>query len=104
MTPAQYRQKWNLPSIYPMVAPNYTARRSALAKSIGLGQLRKKPVAAVPAKEAVAAVSASAGTTEGVASEPASVAAPERAAVKRKPGRSRVTDRGNVRARQRKTV
>ncbi len=40
MTPEQYREKWNLPSDYPMVAPNYAARRSALAKQIGLGQIR----------------------------------------------------------------
>jgi predicted transcriptional regulator len=41
MTPEQYRSKWNLPKDYPMVAPEYAATRSALAKSIGLGQLRK---------------------------------------------------------------
>ena len=40
MTPDRYREKWNLPSDYPMVAANYAATRSALAKSIGLGQLR----------------------------------------------------------------
>jgi predicted transcriptional regulator len=40
MTPEQYRAKWNLPDDYPMVAPNYAAQRSALAKGIGLGQLR----------------------------------------------------------------
>src|SRR5271154_710892 len=45
MTPEQYRAKWNLPSTYPMVAPNYAAQRSALAKSLGLGQLRQRPVA-----------------------------------------------------------
>jgi predicted transcriptional regulator len=38
MTPDQYRQKWNLPPDYPMVAPNYAAARSALAKASGLGQ------------------------------------------------------------------
>ncbi len=38
MTPAEYRQKWNLPSDYPMVAPNYSAVRSGLAKSNGLGR------------------------------------------------------------------
>jgi predicted transcriptional regulator len=41
LTPDKYRLKWNLPSDYPMVAPNYAAKRSALAKSLGLGQLRK---------------------------------------------------------------
>src|SRR5271154_6863954 len=45
MTPEQYRAKWSLPSDYPMVAPNYAAQRSALAKSLGLGQLRQRPVA-----------------------------------------------------------
>jgi predicted transcriptional regulator len=45
LTPELYRVKWNLPQDYPMVAPNYAAERSALAKKIGLGQLRKKPVA-----------------------------------------------------------
>jgi len=42
MTPEQYREKWGLPADYPMVAPNYAAARSALARKIGLGQRRKK--------------------------------------------------------------
>src|SRR5277367_6182613 len=42
MTPDQYRAKWNLPADYPMVAPNYAAARSALAKNMGLGQKRRK--------------------------------------------------------------
>jgi predicted transcriptional regulator len=41
MTPEQYRQKWHLASDYPMVAPTYAKARSALAKKIGLGQLRR---------------------------------------------------------------
>ena len=32
MTPDQYRAKWNLPADYPMVAPNYSATRSSLAR------------------------------------------------------------------------
>jgi predicted transcriptional regulator len=44
MTPEQYRERWNLPSDYPMVAPDYAAKRSQLAKSIGLG---RKPAAVV---------------------------------------------------------
>ena len=40
MTPEQYREKWNLPLDYPMVAPNYAATRSALAKKMGLGRER----------------------------------------------------------------
>lgn len=37
MTPAEYRERWGLPSSYPMVAPNYSEKRSALAKASGLG-------------------------------------------------------------------
>ncbi len=40
LTPDQYRAKWNLPSDYPMVAANYAAARSEMAKRIGLGQKR----------------------------------------------------------------
>ena len=40
LTPEQYRAKWKLPPDYPMVAANYAASRSAIAKAIGLGQLR----------------------------------------------------------------
>ncbi len=42
MTPEQYRDKWNLPADYPMVAPNYAAARSQLAKQMGLGQQRRR--------------------------------------------------------------
>jgi predicted transcriptional regulator len=38
MTPAEYRAKWGLAESYPMVAPNYSATRSSLAKSNGLGR------------------------------------------------------------------
>ena len=42
MTPDQYRAKWNLSADYPMVAPNYAAARSQLAKQMGLGQQRRR--------------------------------------------------------------
>lgn len=42
MTPEQYRDKWALPPDYPMVAPNYAAARSQLAKQMGLGQQRRR--------------------------------------------------------------
>ena len=45
LTPDQYREKWNLPADYPMVAPNYAAQRSAMAKEIGLG--RRHPARSV---------------------------------------------------------
>ncbi len=41
LTPEQYRDKWDLESNYPMVAPNYAAARSVLARKIGLGRKRK---------------------------------------------------------------
>lgn len=42
MTPEAYRAKWGLPHDYPMVAPNYAAHRSKLAKQIGLGRRRQR--------------------------------------------------------------
>lgn len=41
MSPEEYRQRWNLPADYPMVAPNYAKRRSEFAKEIGLGRKRE---------------------------------------------------------------
>lgn len=55
LTPDAYRAKWGLSPDYPMVAPNYAAARSALAKAAGLGQQRKKALAAAesaPARRA----------------------------------------------------
>ena len=42
MSPEQYKEKWGLPTDYPMVAPNYAKHRSSLAKKIGLGRGRGK--------------------------------------------------------------
>ncbi|MEM5471929.1 MucR family transcriptional regulator [Hoeflea sp. AS60] len=42
LTPEQYREKWELPADYPMVAPAYAEARSKLAKEMGLGQKRKR--------------------------------------------------------------
>jgi len=41
MSPEEYRERWNLPADYPMVAPNYAEQRSKLAKDIGLGTRSK---------------------------------------------------------------
>lgn len=43
LSPEDYRAKWGLPKDYPMVAPNYSASRSALAIKIGLGAARRVP-------------------------------------------------------------
>lgn len=42
LSPEQYREKWGLPSDYPMVAPNYAQARSSLAKRMGLGQRKSR--------------------------------------------------------------
>lgn len=46
LTPDQYRERWGLPSHYPMVAPNYAKTRSSIAKTIGLGTHKKNRIAA----------------------------------------------------------
>ena len=55
-TPEAYRQTFGLRSDYPMVSPAYAAKRSALAKAIGLGQGGRKPKGA-PAKPTRSAAS-----------------------------------------------
>lgn len=50
LTPDQYRAKWGLPENYPMVAPAYSATRSTLAKSAGLGRKPAAVTGAAPAK------------------------------------------------------
>ncbi len=46
MSPQQYREKWSLPADYPMVAASYAAKRSELAKTLGLGRKPKEAEAA----------------------------------------------------------
>ena len=55
MTPDDYRTKWGLPKDYPMVAASYSAQRSSLAKSLGLGRARAVMEEAVPAEDAAGA-------------------------------------------------
>ncbi len=51
LTPEEYRAKWGLPADYPMVAPSYSAQRSAFAKKIGLGRKSAKPKRGRPKKK-----------------------------------------------------
>lgn len=44
LTPEAYRQKWGLPHDYPMTSASYSEQRSELARSLGLGQQRRRPV------------------------------------------------------------
>ncbi len=55
MTPTQYREKWNLKSDYPMVAPNYAETRKALALKSGLGRKAAPVAQSTPAAEAAPA-------------------------------------------------
>ena len=55
LTPDQYRAKWGLTHDYPMVAPNYAAARSELAKQMGLGARRRKTAEAEPTPPAAPA-------------------------------------------------
>lgn len=75
LTPESYRAKHGLPADYPMVAASYSAARSALARSFGLGQTRKGPGQDTQAKAA--------GAKKTVAEAPA-VAKPKRAGRPRK--------------------
>lgn len=70
LTPKAYREKWGLPPDYPTTAASYSERRSALARSLGLGQQRRN---AVPKAANVAA------TAETVAEKPKRAARPRKA-------------------------
>jgi predicted transcriptional regulator len=48
LSPQEYRQRYGLPSDYPMVAATYASKRSELAKRLGLGQQRRKSAAKTP--------------------------------------------------------
>jgi predicted transcriptional regulator len=67
MSPEEYRRKWGLKHDYPMVAPEYAAKRSELAKSMGLGNLRAQAKAA---KAAVKKGPAAKGATRKRAKAP----------------------------------
>lgn len=70
LSPDEYRQKWNLPADYPMVAPNYAATRSALAKSIGLGRKAAVPIPAAAEKPKRTARAAAATTPSTAVKSP----------------------------------
>ena len=64
LTPEAYREKWGLPRDYPMVSANYAAKRSELAKSMGLGQQRSKAAQAKTAANVVVKTSPAATSTK----------------------------------------
>ena len=54
LTAEAYRAKWGLPPDYPMTSQGYSAQRSELARSLGLGQQRRKGAPAAPVAQAPA--------------------------------------------------
>lgn len=56
LTPEAYRQKWGLPHDYPMTSASYSEQRSELARSLGLGQQRRRSVRNEEGDDAVEAV------------------------------------------------
>jgi len=58
LTPDAYRARWNLAADYPVVAPDYAAKRSQLALSVGLGRKSQAITVADPAREPVAVTTA----------------------------------------------
>lgn len=97
MTPEQYRAKWGLPTDYPMVAANYAAQRSELAKQLGLG---RKRVEAVPPAEPTGKRTRKAAVAEAPAvaapakkrGRPAKAATGGAAKAARTPGRRRTAE------------
>ena len=90
LTPDEYRAKWGLPVDYPMTAPSYSEMRSALARSAGLGNLRRNAAAKAAAADETVAEAPKARGRKKVA-EP--VAAPAE-----KPARGRKTKKAAVAA------
>lgn len=58
LTPESYRERYNLPATYPMVAPGYSEERRAVAKRLGLG---RKPATTESAAPAAAPASGATG-------------------------------------------
>ena len=71
LTPEKYREKWGLPSDYPMVAPAYSAVRSQLAKAIGLGSAGRVEAEPACGWGPVEPASMEPASTEPASTEPA---------------------------------
>lgn len=56
LTPAEYRERYNLKPDYPLVAPALSEQRRATAKRIGLGRSHETSAVVEPAVETEAAV------------------------------------------------
>ena len=83
LTPEAYRQKWGLPHDYPMTSASYSEQRSELARSLGLGQQRRRSVRSEEADEAVESL------PPETTAEPAAAPEPEASSSEGKPRRGR---------------
>ncbi|RBM06545.1 MucR family transcriptional regulator [Novacetimonas cocois] len=92
MTPTQYREKWQLPMDYPMVAPEYAKMRAALARDAGLGRKVLVPQTAL-VDEATAAPSVDSATKEVLVDTAEAVVPPKKTISKR--SRSSATETGS---------
>lgn len=80
LSPEQYRERWGLPRDYPLVAASYSETRSALAKSLGLGNLRKNAAPkAAAADETIAEAPKASGRNKPTVTDGASAEKPTRA-------------------------
>lgn len=100
MTPTQYREKWQLPMDYPMVAPEYAKMRAALARDAGLGRKILVPPTA-PVGEATAAPSVDNATKE-ISVDTTEAVVPSKKAISRR-SRSSATESGSSAASPKKT-
>lgn len=86
LTEKEYRERYNLPATYPMVAPNYSQMRKAVAQSNGLGKRSVTPSAApATAVESVSADALPATAKKAPAKAPAKKTSGKGAAVKTDP-------------------
>ncbi|MBY4639734.1 MucR family transcriptional regulator [Gluconacetobacter entanii] len=100
MTPTQYREKWQLPMDYPMVAPEYAKMRATLARDAGLGRKISVPQTA-PVEEATAAPSVDSATKE-MSVDTAEAVVPAKKTISRR-SRSSATEPGSSAASPKKT-
>ncbi|POF62744.1 MucR family transcriptional regulator [Novacetimonas maltaceti] len=100
MTPTQYREKWQLPMDYPMVAPEYAKMRAALARDAGLGRKILVPPTG-PVGEATVVPSVDSATKE-ISVDTSEAVVPAKKTISKR-SRSSATETGSSAASPRKT-
>lgn len=75
LTPETYRERYKLPANYPMVAPDFAAKRREIAEKIGLGN-RPKPAIAEAGEKSVDTPVSTVSTEPAADSKPLAVETP----------------------------